>query len=218
MISDDIYNKLRASGSSPGILYGLPKIHKPDFATKFQFRPIFAAYNIPSYNISKFLVPILSHLTINNFTVNNSYSFSKDISTVENADNLFMVSFDVENLFTNVPLHETIGIILDQLFIRNFSKVMGLSKKLFKQLLELSVLNSFFLFNGKLYKQLEGLGMGFPLGPTFANIFMCFMEQKWLSDCPLDFKPVYYRRYIDDTFLLFRDKSHVTHFLNYLNS
>ena len=32
------------------------------------------------------------------------------------------------------------------------------------------------------------------------------------------FKPFLYRRYVDDTFLLFRDESHINQFLNYLNS
>ena len=39
-MSDDTYNELFSSGSGPGILYGLPKIHKVDFAHKFQLRPI----------------------------------------------------------------------------------------------------------------------------------------------------------------------------------
>jgi hypothetical protein len=47
---------------------------------------------------------------------------------------------------------------------------------------------------------------------------MCHWEKIWLSDCPLDFKPEFYRRYIDDTFLLFRDQSHALLFLDYLNS
>ena len=38
-ISSDVYFKLYCKRSAPGILYGLPKIHKPDFSTKFQFRP-----------------------------------------------------------------------------------------------------------------------------------------------------------------------------------
>jgi len=59
--------------------------------------------------------------------------------------------------------------------------------------------------------------MGLPLGPTFANIFMCFYENIWLRDCPIDFKPIFYRRYVDDTFLLFRQESHAKLFLNYLN-
>jgi hypothetical protein len=47
---------------------------------------------------------------------------------------------------------------------------------------------------------------------------MCYWEKIWLADCPSDFKPEFYRRYVDDTFLLFRDPSHAPLFLDYLNS
>ena len=122
------------------------------------------------------------------------------------------------NLFTNVPLTETIDICLSKLFPNQDSLVIGLSRKLFKSLLELSVLNSFFMFNNRFYKQIQGLGMGLPLGPTFANIFMCHHEQNWLDNCPDDFKPVLYNRYVDDTFVLFKDPSHAPLFHNYINS
>ena len=82
-----------------------------------------------------------------------------------------MASFDIENLYTNIPLVETIDIILDKLFTSPCSVVLGLPRSMFKALLELSVMHSFFLFNGKFYKQTDGLGMGQPLSPTFANIF-----------------------------------------------
>ena len=93
-----------SSGSGPGILYGLPKIHKPNFDTNFQFSPIFAAYNTPSLNLAKFLVPILNPFTCNEFTTANSHSFANDITSVEDASQFFMATFDVENLFTNFPL------------------------------------------------------------------------------------------------------------------
>ena len=83
-------------------MYGLPKIHKPDFNSKFQLRPIFSAYTTPSYNIFKFLVSILSKLTVNEYTVENSFTFFQDVENVSNSDNLFIASFDVENLFTKV--------------------------------------------------------------------------------------------------------------------
>ena len=70
------------------------------------------------------------------------------------------------------------------------------------------VSNFFYIFNYILYEQIEGLSMGQPLGPTFANIFMCFHEEMWLEQCPDDFRPVFYKRYIDDTFILFKDKLH----------
>ena len=60
--------------------------------------------------------------------------------------------------------------------------------------------------------------MGFPLGLILANAFLCFHEQIWLNECLDEFKPVYYRRYVDDTFALFRSPVHLEKFQNYLNS
>ena len=69
----------------------------------------------------------------------------------------------------------------------------------------------------QLYKQCDGLGMGLPQSPIFADIFLSFHEEIWLSNCPIEFKPIFYRRYVDDTFILFSDKSHAPKFLNYIN-
>ena len=70
-ISLDSYNSLFVSGSNPGILYGLPKIHK----TGNPIRPIFSAVKTPSFNICKFFVQILKKLTTNEFSTENSYNF-----------------------------------------------------------------------------------------------------------------------------------------------
>ena len=45
-------------------------------------------------------------------------------------------------------------------------------------------MNIIFLLNKNYYKQKEGLGMGLPLAPTMANIFMCNFEITYLDDCP----------------------------------
>ena len=47
---------------------------------------------------------------------------------------------------------------------------------------------------------------------------MCHHEKLWLDNCPSEFKPVLYRRYVDDAFQLFTRPHHVQLFLNYLNS
>ena len=98
--------------------------------------------------------------------------------------------------------------------------VLGMDKNQFRTFLQKSVLNSFFMFNDKLYKQIEGLGMGLPL--LLGNfmsffIFMSFYEQQWLDDCPVDFKLAFYRRDEYDTFLLFYHRDHARKFLAYLN-
>ena len=76
---------------------------------------------------------------------------------------------------------------------------------------------SIFIFDGKFYEQRDGVAMGFPLGPTLANVFMCHFENIWLQNCPIHFKPIGYRWFVDDTFLLFRSKGHTEKFRNYLN-
>ena len=128
-----------------------------------------------------------------------------------------MVSFDVESLFTNIPLDETINICADIVYHRK-KKVKGLLKRHFKELLTHATKSSCFLFNGNYYSQIDGVAMGSPLGPTLANLFLAYHEEKWLSDCPEQFKPKYFRRYVDDIFLLFHNRDQVKKFLMYMNT
>ena len=80
-----------------------------------KFRPILSAINTPRYNLSKFLIPILEPLTHNEFTVK---SFAKEITKYDSS--LFMASPDVESLFTNIPLKETINNCVNDLQNKNF--------------------------------------------------------------------------------------------------
>ena len=159
---------------------------------------------------------MLSHLASNQYTLNNSSSFTPEVLTQN--PHSFMVSFDVQSLFTNVPLSETIDIIINKLFPSNSEIFHNFDKPNFKKLLELAVVDTHFIFNGKIYKQTDGMAMGSPLGPTFANIFMCHLEELILDQCPIDFKPLFYKRYVDDTFVLFRDEAHAQLFLDFINN
>ena len=129
-----------------------------------------------------------------------------------------MSSLDVVSLFTNVPVAETCTIILDKLFPEPNSLYNGFDRATFSKILDNCTSNNLFLFNNEIYLQTEGAPMGAVLSPTLANIFLCHHEQKWLSDCPSAFRPVFYRRFVDDTFVLFRSQSHINLFLNYINS
>ena len=211
-ISKDVYSLLFASGSVPGILYGLPKVHKQNCP----IRPILSAIGTFNYNLAKFFVPILAPLTTNEYTIKNSSSFVSELNQLNCPAPMFMASFDIVSLFTNIPLTETIDICISELF-KDQNRIFNLSMKHLKSLLELAVKESVFFFNECLFKQVDGVAMGSPLGPTLANAFLCFYEKLWLSDCPPAFKPLFYRRYVDDCFLLFKDQSHVGRFLEYLN-
>ena len=207
--------KLKPHGSQPGILYGLCKVHKVVKEGIPPFRPILSAINTPSYRLAKFFVPILSELTKNEFVLKDSFEFASDIRN-QNPD-LFMTSFDIDSLFTNLPLDETIELCVKKTFGRK-KKFKGFTKIEFKTLLEFATKDALILFNGNYYEQTDGVSMGSPLGPTLANVFLCHWEEIWLKKCPTKFKPVYYKRYMDDTFLLFSSKDHYKKFFRYINS
>ena len=111
-LSESQYSNLSISGSSPGIMYGLPKVHKENTP----LRPILSANNTTTYKIAKFLVPLLQPFTINNYTIKNSFEFSKTITSIRNASSYTMCSCDITSLFTQIPLQETLDIILEKAF------------------------------------------------------------------------------------------------------
>ena len=92
--------------SMSSILFGNPKVQKTVINNTPKFRPILSAINTPTYLLAKYLNPILSPLTINKFSVRNSFDFAEEV--VNNNHNLYLASFDVESLFTNIPLEETV--------------------------------------------------------------------------------------------------------------
>ena len=56
-----------------------------------------------------------------------------------------------------------------------------------------------------------------PLGPILANAFIWHYEKEWLGNCPIHFKPMIYKRYVDDIFGLFSFKEHPQLFEYYVN-
>ena len=117
-------------------------------------------------------------MTTNEFTVKDSFHFAEEI--VDQQHDLFMGCLDVDSLFTNIPLEETIEVCTNERF-KESETVEGLSKTGFKELLSLATKDSHFVFDGTLYKQIDGVAMGFPLGPTLANAFLVYHKKIGLN-------------------------------------
>ena len=145
-------------------MYGQPKVRKTVINNIPQFRPILSAINTPVYNL----------LTVNHYTVKISFTFGKEVINFDH--NLFMASLDVESLFTNIHVDETIKNAVDDLFSSNMYQGK-LSKSELYYLLKLATSESSFIFDNILFKQIYGVVMGSPLGPSLANAFLCHYEK-----------------------------------------
>ena len=192
-------------------MYGLSKIHKQ----YVPFRPIVSSINTYNYKLASFLVNVLKPISSNSHTVQSSFSFSNWIQANQNY-NAVMCSYDVTSLFTNVPLDETINISLNKLY--NMPSPPSIPRTDLKKLLLFATKESHFIFNGCFYDQIDGVGMGSPLGPVLANIFMVDFEEKWITNNINTFSPICWKRYVDDTFTLFNNTNDANLFLNYLNN
>ena len=215
--------KLSPTGTVPGKLYGLAKVHK----TGCPLRPVNCMVNTPEYNISKYLDTLIKPLVPSEFSVKSTYDFLEKIKSTQLAKTDVLVSFDVVSLFTNVPRVHTINRIADGFYdtVRNTiegdedarSKLCKhMKKSVFKTLLQ-KCTKSHFLFNKKIYQQVDGVQMGCPLGPTFANWFLGDIEQNIFKTAQ-PFYPKTYLRYVDDVFAVFKNNSDVELFLDLLNS
>ena len=151
----------------------------------------------------------LESLTTNGYTIKDSFALVEELKSFDSK--LMMVNFDMEPLCTNIPLQGTIDLSVENLF-QDMTHVDKLSKNSFRELLTRTMSELLILFDQQFYNQHNGVAMGSPLGATVADVFLCYHEKIWLENSSSEFKPVIYRRYVDDTFLLFRSKHHIEKF------
>ena len=135
------YKQVKPVGSNPGTLYGLCKVHKAAVDVCPPFRPILSAIVTPTYKLAKYLIPKLASITTNEFSVKDPFCFAEEI--VNQNSNFIMSSLDVDSLFTDIPLEETINICWTycskkQIFMRvtvnlnlNFSSLWHLKSLIF---------------------------------------------------------------------------------------
>ena len=86
----------------------------------------------------------------------NSFDFAEEVVNYDH--NLYIASLDVASLFTNIPLEETIKNFVNSLFSDNFYSDK-LSRKDLYDLLKLATIELSFIFDNKLYKQIDGVAM-----------------------------------------------------------
>ena len=190
---------------TPGYAYGTVKTHKTDNP----LRPIISQVCTATYKLAKRLNQLLKPYVPSKYSIGSTEEFL-DLLRIKKPEGQ-IASIDVESLFTNVPVDTTIQIIIDEIYHKrsNGLNKLALSPEILKNLLVACTKDSPFRGpDGKLYTQKDGVAMGSPLGPLFANFYMAHVEEKTFSSGGL--KPTFYCRYVDDAFVEIRDQSHLS--------
>ena len=127
--------------NQPARLYGTSKTHKfasPDIITteKLKFRPIIAQTGTCTYNAAQVIAEDLKpFIDENPYIIRNTQEFPSILKGEPPLEtNEKYVSYDVESLFTNIPVKETINYILAEIYDHHKLKAMC-SKLIFKRLL-----------------------------------------------------------------------------------
>ena len=147
--------------------------------------------------------------------IESSYEFIEICKSINKPK--FIASLNVESLFTNVPVQETIDIILQNVYNHTEKPPPNIPKPILKDLLLICTTKSPFRGpDSKLYVQSDGVSMGSPLGPTLANYYMCNLENKAIAQ--LSIKPRIYCRYVDDCFIVIDNIEELYSLRNYFES
>jgi hypothetical protein len=197
--------------------FGLPKLHK----VNVPIRPVVSYVNSPCYKLAYKINTIFRSKTSfrPEFGVKNSTDLAERLKDIRAPRNYKMVSFDVENLFTSVPVQESLQVAENILRNKNIDE-QEISELMDN--LKICTDQNFFKFNGVIYKQTEGLAMGSPLSPLLADIFMDNFEKRIFSEDKFKQSKqniVYWFRYVDDIICLWKGTNRqLDNFFKQLNS
>ena len=137
----------------------------------------------------------------------NSNTFIKNsvdlVSKLEDShipQNSTLTSFDITNMYTNIPISETIDIIKENLTKTNTSteqinEIIEVLKVITKQ--------NYFTFENKFWSQEDGLPMGSPISSLLAEIYLQHYETQLIFKTQHAKNIQYWYRYVDDILLLY---------------
>ncbi len=201
--------------------YGLAKVHKPEMP----LRIITPTHSFPTYKIAKLLhnlfLPFVNRIK---HRISSASVFIEEIRALKLPSNSFICSFDVVSLFDNIDIDRFMVLCAD--FIKERSTWLPYAPLLASlkddeliDLVKFVLSNSYARFNNVTYRQRYGVPMGSPISVAVSELFMDFIECTALNSCDPTIRPKFYRRFLDDSFLVFAGDMHTAKlFLQHLNS
>ena len=200
------------------ILYTLPKVHK-SIESPVPGRPIVAGIGSLTEPISQYIDFHIKDLVMNlpSYLKDTSDFLNKlrDMGNVSNSE--YLCTMDVTSLYTNVPHQEGLNALR---YYMESRETQLPSTELIIDLAELVLTKNYFKFENEFYLQKQGVSMGSPFSPNYANLFMGKFEEDYVyKDNPYGTYIKCWYRFIDDIFFVFDGNSEMLNgFLLYMNS
>ena len=176
-ISEKLYTSLRSTGAQPVRLYGLAKVYKQGTP----LRPILSLPGSSNDNLNKILAKFFDEIEGANMETNTQMA-REILEKTESDSDESIISLDVKNLYTNVPLKKAVAIALRRLYEQ--VNPPETSRKTMKKLLNLAVSNVHFKCNGLWYVQKDGLAMGASLAVILGNVWLGEYEPALKKEVP----------------------------------
>lgn len=187
---------LKNNSYRQSVFYILPKIHKINCPG----RPIVSAVNCPTERISSYLDYILQPFVVSlpSYVKDTTHALnifnSFNTRSTSSSQTRFIFTMDVNSLYTSIPHKE--GLLAIKFFLDQ-RQILDPPTNTLVRLAELVLQLNTFEFNQSFYRQKCGVAMGTRMGPSFACLFMGYLEKRFF-DSYTGTTPLLYMRYIDD--------------------
>ena len=135
-----------------------------------KLRPIIDQTGTDLYDCSKIIEQYLKLLTMNEYMISDTLSFLDILRENLLHSNEKHVSYNVDLLFTSIPLREAIDFILNEVYF--WKKLQPFLRKSFKKILNKLCKGCIFLGDGRLIRQVDGYPVDRPISVILSNNFV----------------------------------------------
>ncbi len=171
----------------------LIKLHKIDKP----IRPLINSKTAPNYKIGKIITKILKEkLQLENkYNIKNSIQLTENLINTQISSDTKLYSFDITNMYTNIPVDNTINLIENTL---NNKKESRIYIKQITNILHTILKQNYFEYNNKIYQQTDGLAMGAPTSAIISETFLQEIDKSIINIIKENDPHGIYYRYVDD--------------------
>jgi len=110
-----------------------------------------------------------------------------------------MITYDIKDLYVNIPIEETLTITKQQLLINNdihkTEQIITCLRTILNQ--------NYFEFQNNIYHPKNGIAMGSPISGTIVEILLQHIENQHVKHLIEAGNITYYTRYLDDIFIVY---------------